>query len=90
MDDTQGWDVSDSDNSVIPPQNRFQEFYHGTHLAGIVAQVVQSAYGDSSSNFIRIMPVKCLADRAATTYLKDGYKGIEYAIQTGSDMIICA
>jgi len=90
VDDTQGWDVADNNNTVIPPQDRHQEFYHGTHLAGIVAQIVQSAYGDSASNLIQIIPVKCLADRAATTYLKDAYKGIEYAIQAGSDIIICA
>jgi hypothetical protein len=90
VDDTHGWDVADNNNTVIPPQNRHQEFYHGTHLAGIVAQIAQSAYGDSSLNFIQIMPVKCLADRATTTYLKDSYKGIEYAIQAGSDIIICA
>ncbi len=90
VDDTQGWDVADNDNTVIPPQNRHQEFYHGTHLAGIVAQIAQSAYGDSASDLIQIMPVKCLADMAATTYLKDAYKGIEYAIKAGSDIIICA
>ena len=90
VDDIRGWDVSDEDNDVTPPQNRLTEFYHGTHIAGIVAQITKAAYGPSASDYIRIMPVKCLADSAAKTYLKDGYKGIDYAVKNGADIIICA
>ena len=90
VDDIHGWDVSDNDNKVTPPHTRLKEFYHGTHIAGIVTQIVQQAYGDSSSSFIKIMPVKSLADRAKSTYLKDAYKGIEYAVKAGADIIICA
>ena len=89
-DDVGGWDVSDKDNDVRPPGNRLKVFYHGTHLAGIVTQISKAAYGDGAADFIEIMPVKCLADRAGKTYLKDGYKGIEYAIKAGADIIICA
>lgn len=89
-DDTGGWDVADRDNTPTPPKGRSKDFYHGTHIAGIVAQIAQSAYGNSASEFIKIMPVKCLADMAIKTYLKDGYKGIEYAVKAGADIIICA
>ena len=90
VDDTHGWDVADNDSTVTPPPDRLKDFYHGTHLAGIVAQIAQSAYGNISPDLIRIMPVKCLADKADKTYLKDGYKGIEYAVKAGADIIICA
>ncbi len=90
VDDVHGWDVSDHDNTVAPPQGRVEDFYHGTHLAGIVARIATSAYGDAAPAFVRIMPVKCLANRADKSYLKDGYKGIAYAIQAGADIILCA
>jgi len=90
VDDVGGWDVSDRDNDVTPPGNRLKVFYHGTHLASIVTQITKTAYGDGAVDIIEIMPVKCLADRADKTYLKDGYKGIEYAVKAGADIIICA
>ncbi|MBC8218614.1 MAG: S8 family serine peptidase, partial [Planctomycetes bacterium] len=90
VDDVQGWDVSDNDSAIGPPQNRLKEFYHGTHLAGIVARIARSAYGDSASGRIKIMPVKALADSAPKTYIKDGYNGIDYAVKAGADLILCA
>jgi serine protease len=88
-DDIHGWDVADDNNTVQPPSGRL-EFYHGTHLAGIVAQVASYTYGETASDYIRIMPVKALADSAETTYLKRAYKGIEYAIDAGVDIILCS
>jgi len=90
VDDIHGWDVSDDNNTVTPPQDRLKDYYHGTHLAGIVTQIAQLAYGTSSSNLIQIMPVKSIADRAERLYLKDGFKGIKYAIKAGADIIICS
>jgi serine protease len=89
VDDIHGWDVSDDDNTVEPPADR-PEFYHGTHLAGIVAQVAQHAYGEAASKTIKIMSVKSLGDVAETRYLKQAYKGIDYAIDAGADIILCS
>ena len=89
-DDVNGWDISDGDNDCTPPRQRLKDYYHGTHLAGIITQIAKSAYGDSASDYIKIMPVKCLADHANHTYIKDGYKGIDYAIKANADIIICA
>jgi len=89
-DDVHGWDVSDNDNTPTPPKDRLKEFYHGTHLAGVITQIARSAYGDSASDHVKIMPVKALADKASRTYIKDGYKGIDYAIKAGADIILCA
>jgi len=89
-DDVHGWDVSDRNNTIAPPPDRLAEFYHGTHLAGIVTRIARTYFGDSASRFIKILPVKSLADEANNTYLKNGYKGIEYAVQAGADIILCA
>ena len=89
-DDAHGWDVSDNDNTITPPPDRLEGFYHGTHLAGIITRILSTYFGDSASRHIKIMPVKSLADGAEKTYLKDGYKGIEYAIQAGADIILCS
>ena len=89
IDDVHGWDVSDQDNDVSIPEYR-PDYYHGTHLASVVTQVAAAAYGDAASEHIQILPVKSIADDAATTYIKDGYKGIRYAIQAGADIIICS
>lgn len=89
-DDIHGWDVSDNDNTVTPPPYRLKDFYHGTHIAGIVTQIANRAYGDAASQHIQIMVVKSLADRADRPYIKDGYRGIEYAMEAGADIIICS
>lgn len=90
IDDIHGWDVSDNNNTISPPADRLDEYYHGTHLAGIVSRITRSYFGDSASRLIKIMPVKSLADEADKSYLSDGYKGIQYAMQAGADIILCA
>ncbi|MDH3256727.1 MAG: S8 family serine peptidase [Nitrospinota bacterium] len=90
IDDIHGWDVSDHNNIITPPPDRLEKYYHGTHLAGIVTRIARTYFGDLASRFIKIMPVKSLADEADKTYLKEGYKGIHYAIQAGADIILCA
>jgi hypothetical protein len=90
IDDVHGWDVADGDNTVLPPNDRLDVFYHGTHLAGVVTQVARRVYGDNAVGRIEIMPVKALSDTANRTYLKDGYKGIEYAVQAGADIVLTA
>jgi hypothetical protein len=90
VDDVHGWDVSDGDPVAEPPDARLTEFYHGTHLAGIVAQLVRESYSTPASDLVRIMPVKALSDGADRPYIKDGYKGIEYAVRAGADIVLCA
>ena len=89
-DDVHGWDVSDGNPSVVPPKSRQKDFYHGTHLAGIVAQIARRAFGEAAPQHIKILPVKALSDRARNFYLKEGYKGIQYAIDAGADIILCS
>ena len=89
VDDVHGWDVSDDDGDVGAPANR-TDLYHGTHLAGIIAAVVRTAYGDAAPRVVRIMPIKSLADYSPTTTLLTGYAGIEYAVAAGADIILCS
>jgi len=90
IDDVHGWDVSDNNKTIFPPLDRLDDFYHGTHLASIITRIAGTYFGDSASSIIKIMPVKSLSDEANNTSLKDGYKGIKYAIQTGADIILCS
>ncbi|MCK4999668.1 MAG: S8 family serine peptidase [Anaerohalosphaera sp.] len=89
-DDIHGFDVSDDNNTVSPPDKRPKDFYHGTHIAGAIAQIAKTVYGNKASDVISIMSVKALSDTAQHAYIKDGYKGIEYAIEAGADIIVCA
>lgn len=89
IDDVHGWDISDHNNNINPAAGR-PEFYHGTHLAGIIARIAQRAYGDAAADHIRIMPIKTVQDSAQTTYLKQGYQGVNYAIDAGADIILTA
>ncbi len=90
VDDVHGWDVSDGDSGVAPPEDRLDEYGHGTHLAGIVARIARQAYGDRAPDLVRILPVKALADDADRAYLRDGYEGIRYAVAAGADVVLCA
>ncbi|WP_028979015.1 S8 family serine peptidase [Sporocytophaga myxococcoides] len=93
VDDIHGWDVSDHDNNVYPPLSRLKDFYHGTHIASIITSfnsLTDSAIQSKPQCRIEILPVKCLSDEASGTYLKDCYKGVEYAIKAGADIINCS
>ena len=90
VDDVSGWDVSDGDPNTTPPPSRLEEFYHGTHLAGVVAQIANRVLGEEAHNYIKILPVKSISDYSQRSYLKEGFKGIEYAVSVGADIILCA
>lgn len=90
LDDMAGWDVSDGDPNPIPPSPRLEEFYHGTHLAGIVTHMARRVLGEQAHKHIKILPVKAISDHAQRTYLKEGFLGIEYAASVGADIILCA
>lgn len=90
VDDVSGWDVSDGDTDVSPPPDRLDEFNHGTFLAGVITDVAKNAFGSAAPEMIKIMPVKAISDDADRLYVMDGYKGIEYAVNSGADIILAA
>ncbi len=89
-DDYAGWDISDNDNNLVPVKAKMDTYYHGTYIFGIVANILLDCYGDNASKYFKILPVKALGDQAANTYLIDGYKGIDYAVNMGAQIICCA
>lgn len=89
-DDSSGWDISDNDNNVNPPQGREEQYFHGTFIAGSIVSLLRQVYGDDAAKMFEILPVKVLSDYEQVPFLKDGYKGIAYAINQGADIICCA
>ena len=87
IDDVHGWDVSDEDETTSPPQERYEEFYHGTQSASIIAQIIRHKLGERDNYPIRLMLVKAVADQSSSMLLDGGYKGIDYAVNNGASII---
>ena len=90
VDDYTGWDISDNDPDVSLPEGRENTFYHGTFICGVITNLLQQSYGAEASHYFKILPVKVLPDQAQNTLVKDGYRGIAYAIAQKADIIVCA
>lgn len=90
INDINGWDVADNDNDVTPPVNSRFDFYHGTHLTGIIIKTAEFIYGENASDVIRIMPIKSMKNNATSPHIRSGYEGIDYAINNGADIILTA
>jgi hypothetical protein len=88
IDDVCGWDVSDNDGDVSVPKKHESFFYHGTAIAGIIADLF--FYATNNNRNLKILPIKALSNHAQTTYLKDGYAGIKYACEMKPDIICLA
>jgi serine protease len=89
VDDYEGWDFGDNDENVRPALSVLDKESHGTRVLGIFWQVLeQLSAGDLSP--ISILPIKAVSDVKLNNYLKEGYKGIEYAIEQKADVIICS
>ena len=90
VDDVCGWDVADNDNDVSIPPGREPDFYHGTMIVSIITSLAQKCLGEKASDYVRILPVKAMPDKSQKPYLEFGYEGIEYAVNAGADIIVCA
>jgi len=89
IDDYEGWDFGDNDEDVRPAKAFVDKESHGTRVLGIFWQVLrQLSSGDVSG--ISILPIKAVSDNRMNNYVKEGYKGIEYAIQQKADVILCS
>jgi hypothetical protein len=88
-DDYEGWDFGDNDEDVRPDPKMLAQESHGTRVLGVFWQVLQQlTAGDLSE--ISILPIKAVSDVKLNNYLKEGYKGIEYAIEQKADIILCS
>lgn len=89
IDDVLGWDVADNDPDATPPADN-ADYYHGTHVAGIIARMARHAFGDLATERIRLLPVKVLADHAPRGELRHAYAGIDYALARNADVVLAA
>lgn len=80
-------DITDSqygNNNVMGPDK--EEILHGTHVAGIVAQVRDNGLGgDGIANNVEILTVRAVPD--GDEYDKDIALGIRYAVDNGAKVI---
>ena len=80
-------DITDTkygNNNVMGPDKK--EILHGTHVAGIVAQVRHNNLGgDGIANNVRILTVRAVPD--GDEYDKDVALGIRYAVDNGAKII---
>ena len=77
-------DTKYGDNNVMGPDK--EEILHGTHVAGIVAQVRNNNIGgDGITNNVQILTVRAVPD--GDEYDKDIALGIRYAVDNGAKVI---
>jgi subtilisin family serine protease len=77
-------DTKYGDNNVMGPDK--EEILHGTHVAGIVAQVRNNKIGgDGIANNVQILTVRAVPD--GDEYDKDIALGIRYAVDNGAKII---
>jgi len=75
IDDVNGWDFYNNDNTVFDPEDVDQ---HGTHVAGTIAAVANNAAGIAGvAPNVKIMPLKWLGPDGGTT--SDAIAAIQYA-----------
>ena len=89
VDDYEGWDFGDNDNQVRPSKKLLEKESHGTRVLGVFWEVLQRLSTGHPEN-ISILPIKAVSDAKMNNYLKEGYRGIEYAIEQHADVIICS
>lgn len=82
-------DITDTkygDNKVMGPDPKKEHILHGTHVAGIVAQLRNNSLGgDGVANNVEILTVRAVPD--GDEYDKDIALGIRYAVDNGAKVI---
>ncbi len=74
------------DNNVIGPNSYKNNHIHGTHVAGIVAQIGnKTSKKNGLDNFIEILTIRALPD--GDEHDKDIALGIRYAVNNGAKII---
>lgn len=59
-------------------------------VASIVSTVFLESYGSLASEYLELILIKAVSNSDITTYIKNGYEGIDYAITQNVDIICCA
>ncbi len=85
VDDRNGFDVADYDNSAVPTNTNMS---HGTHCAGIAAATTNNGIGIAGIGWnIKFIPVKCEVDNGSTSNVTYGFEGIIYATKAKAKVI---
>ena len=88
IDDIQGWDFCENDNTVHNPSTLDDE-RHGTHIAGIIAAVKDNLKGIVGvAPDAQIMPLKAFT--GGTAYTSEIIGAIEYAEKMGVKIVNCS
>ncbi|HEY9060903.1 MAG TPA: S8 family serine peptidase [Pseudobacteroides sp.] len=85
VDDINGWDFINSDNTVF---DNINEDFHATHIAGIIAAKHNGQGVCGISPNIKILPLKFFNDYAG--YTSDAIEAIQYAEKMGVKAINCS
>lgn len=99
VDDVNGWDFAEQDDTLLETDSSYFGFDHGTHVAGTVAGVADNGIGISGvCPKCKIMVLKIFEpfdtdsppDGIKDTMLGDiasGIEAIQYAIEMGADVV---
>lgn len=94
VDDVHGWDVAESDNTLVERNPRVFAYSHGTHIAGTIAAEKNNGRGiagicpDCKIMVVKIAkPVGEGRRRGMTLKLSDELQGIAYAHKMGADVV---
>lgn len=83
IDDINGWDFLNRDNSVFDP---FQGDEHGTHVAGTIAAAINNGLGVAGvATNVKIMPLKFLGPWGGDTMA--AVEAVDYAAAMGARVI---
>jgi subtilisin family serine protease len=88
VDDCKGWNFVDGNNDPM------DDFYHGTHVAGIIGAKGNNGVGVAGVMWdVKLMPVKIynadttLTGSCTSVFAADEVAGIEYAVNNGAKII---
>lgn len=87
VDDFAGWDVADGDDDIRPPAHRKNDFYHGTFVASLIADLVRQKLGPREQYPVQLMYIKAVSDVSTSMHVTSGYAGIDYAGNNGAEII---
>ncbi len=93
VDDVNGWDFGNNDNTPVPKANGTSDArYHGTGVASLAGAVTDNGMGMASTAFnAKLMAVKVFDDgETGSSLIPDAYKGIVYAADNGAHIINCS
>lgn len=84
IDDINGWDFANNDNSVYDDQGD----RHGTLVAGILANNIKYVESKININNVKILPLKYMSNNSG--YINNIIEAIDYAYLMGARIINCS